>query len=99
MTPVLVVRTPGAYSIFFLVNGVTLLLGLSLVALVRYPLGQDGALALQLTNVVSIGLGTVIRFLCYRRWVFVSADAPAAVAHRKNVQRRRQALRSSAHPA
>ena len=79
------------YTIFFLVNGVTLLLGLLMVAVVRYPLGQDGALALQVTNVVSIGLGTVIRFLAYRRWVFVAQDAPAAVAHQMNLERRRAA--------
>ncbi|WP_308123573.1 GtrA family protein [Modestobacter marinus] len=87
------------YSIFFLVNGVTLLLGLLLVAIVRYPLGQEGALALQVTNVVSIGLGTVIRFLAYRRWVFVSSDAPAAVAHQLDRERRESAAQQDAPAA
>jgi putative flippase GtrA len=77
------------YTLFFVVNGVTLLLGLLLVGVVRYPLGQDGSLTLQVTNVVSIAIGTVIRFLCYRRWVFVAQDAPAAIAHRAAVSRRR----------
>jgi putative flippase GtrA len=79
------------YTIFFMVNGVTLLIGLVMVAAVRYPLGQDGALALQITNLVSIGLGTVIRFLAYRRWVFVAADAPAAIAHRQQQEERQAA--------
>ena len=79
------------YTIFFMVNGVTLLLGLVMVAAVRYPLGQDGALALQITNLVSIGLGTIIRFLAYRRWVFVAADAPAAIAHRQQQEERQAA--------
>ncbi|WP_369132745.1 GtrA family protein [Modestobacter sp. I12A-02662] len=87
------------YTLFFLVNGVTLLLGLLLVATVRYPLGQDGALALQMTNVVSIGLGTVIRFLAYRRWVFVSSDAPAAVAHQLDVERRQSAAEQDTRAA
>ncbi|MGY1632305.1 GtrA family protein [Geodermatophilus sp. SYSU D01186] len=55
---------------FAVVNGLTLGLGVAMVALVRYPLGQESAWTLQLTNIVSIGLGTVIRFLAYRHWVF-----------------------------
>jgi putative flippase GtrA len=66
------------YLIFALVNGVTLLLSLAVVAFVRYPLGQDDSLVLQLANVGSIGVGTVIRYLSYRRWVFVAPDHPAA---------------------
>jgi putative flippase GtrA len=58
------------YSIFVLVNGLTLAQGLAIVALVRYPLGQDSALVLQLANIGSIGLGTAVRYLSYRRWVF-----------------------------
>jgi putative flippase GtrA len=61
---------PREYVLFGAVNGVTLLLGLAVVAFVRYPLGQDGALVLQAANVAAIGLGTAIRFLAYRRWVF-----------------------------
>jgi putative flippase GtrA len=58
------------YVSFVLVNGVTLLLGLALVAFVRHPLGQESALVLQTANVASIGLGTAIRWFAYRRWVF-----------------------------
>jgi len=58
------------YLLFVVVNGVTLLLGLAIVALVRYPLGQESALVLQVANLVGIALGTVIRYLSYRRWVF-----------------------------
>jgi putative flippase GtrA len=79
------------YTLFFVVNGLTLLLGLVLVAVVRYPLGQDSALALQIANVVSTAIGTLIRFAAYRTWVFVSAQAPAAVAHRERLQRREMA--------
>jgi hypothetical protein len=39
---------------------------------VRYPLGQESALVLQIANVVSTVLGTLIRYLSYRRWVFPS---------------------------
>ncbi|MCZ2838572.1 GtrA family protein [Modestobacter sp. VKM Ac-2985] len=67
------------YLVFAAINGVTLLLGLTVVAVVRYPLGQDSALVLQVANVGSIVLGTVIRYLGYRRWVFRAA-APEAGA-------------------
>lgn len=68
------------YLIFALVNGATLLLSLGTVALVRYPLGQESPLVLQLANVAAIAVGTVIRYLSYRQWVFVAGDHPAAVA-------------------
>jgi putative flippase GtrA len=65
------------YTLFLAVNGVTLLFGLIVVAVVRYPLGQESALVLQLANIGSIAVGTVIRFLSYRRWVFPARTAPA----------------------
>ncbi|MFP5369872.1 MAG: GtrA family protein [Actinomycetes bacterium] len=60
---------------FAVVNGVALGLGLAIVALVRYPLGQDDALVLQAANVGSIIAGTVLRYLAYRHWVFPAAPA------------------------
>ncbi len=67
------------YTVFAMVNGLTLALSLGLVAFVRYGLDQESALVLQVANVVSIGLGTVIRFLSYRRWVFPAVE-PAVPA-------------------
>jgi putative flippase GtrA len=71
------------YLLFAAVNGATLGLGLAIVALVRYPLGQESALVLQAANIASICLGTVIRYLSYRAWVFPAHRpeplAPAAV--------------------
>ncbi|MFW3172816.1 GtrA family protein [Geodermatophilus sp. CPCC 206100] len=69
------------YLLFWAVNGVTLLLGLAIVAFVRYPLGQESAWVLQAANLGSIAVGTVIRFLAYRSWVFPAAEGvpgPAA---------------------
>lgn len=61
------------YPIFFLVNALTLALSLAMIGVVRYPLGQTDALILQLTNIASIAIGTVIRFSSYKRWVFPSS--------------------------
>jgi putative flippase GtrA len=68
------------YAAFVLVNGLTLLLGLAVVAFVRHPLGQEHALVLQAANVASIGLSTVVRWFAYRRWVFPAKDEPALEA-------------------
>ena len=69
--------------LFIAINGFTALLNLGIVALVRYGLHQDSTAVLQAANVFGIGLGTVIRYGSYRRWVFpVEPDAPAAeLAH------------------
>ncbi|MGY1621901.1 GtrA family protein [Geodermatophilus sp. SYSU D00965] len=67
------------YLLFALINGATLLQGLAIVAFVRYVLDQESALVLQVANVGSIALGTVVRFLCYRRWVFPTAGTPQPV--------------------
>lgn len=66
------------YLLFAVINGGTLFLSLGVVAFVRYPLHQHHALVLQAANVVSIGLGTVLRYLAYRRWVFVAPESPDA---------------------
>ena len=58
------------YPIFFLVNALTLLLSLAMLAVVRYGLDETDVLILQVTNVASIAVGTVIRFTAYKRWVF-----------------------------
>lgn len=75
------------YLLFAAVNGATLLLGLATVAVVRYPLGQESALVLQVANIASIGVGTVVRYLSYRRWVFPAHDSAIAVNHRARAGR------------
>jgi putative flippase GtrA len=69
----------GQYLRFAVVNGVTLLLGLAIVALVRYPLEQTSALVLQAANIGSIVLGTAIRYLSYRFWVFPAGGPVSAL--------------------
>lgn len=82
------------YVLFAVINGGTLVLGLAVIAFVRYPLGQDGAVVLQMANVGSIVLGTVIRYLAYRRWVFRAPATPPTLhsaaqpsGHRADVAR------------
>jgi putative flippase GtrA len=64
------------YLRFALINGLTLGLGLAIVATARYGLQQESALALQVANVASIAIGTALRWLGYRRWVFPAPASP-----------------------
>lgn len=62
------------YLRFLLINGVTLLISLGIVAFVRHGLDQESALVLQVANVGSIAVTTVIRYLAYRQWVFPATE-------------------------
>jgi len=65
------------YPLFLAINGLTLLVGLGIIAFARYGLDLTSPWALQGANLVSIGVGTVLRYLMYRRWVFPAHDAVA----------------------
>ena len=59
--------------LFFLINGAAMVLSLGCLALSHYVMGLDNALADNISaNVIGIGLGTLFRFYCYRRFVFVA---------------------------
>jgi len=64
------------YILFAVINGAALLLGAVVVAIVRYPLGQDSSVVLQTANVTAIVLSTALRYLAYRRWVFPAHATP-----------------------
>jgi len=69
------------YLRFAAINAVTLVIGVVIVAVVRYPLGQENVLALQAANVTSIAVGTTVRWLAYRRWVFPAHPETSSAAH------------------
>ena len=64
---------------FFLLNGVGMLISVSCLYLSHYVLGLTSALADNLSaNVIGLGLGTLFRFWSYRKWVFPAVpDDPA----------------------
>lgn len=63
------------YVLFFLLNGIGLAIGLIVIALVRYGFGRADVVSLNVANLVGIGLGTIFRYLTYKRFVFLPADA------------------------
>ena len=60
--------------LFFVFNGIGLLIQLGVVAAVLYGLGVDDKLSYNVSNIIGIGIATIFRLYCYRRWVFLVAD-------------------------
>ncbi len=59
------------YFLFFLLNGVALLITLGCLWFSHYALGLTSPLADNISaNVIGLGLGTLFRFWSYRKWVF-----------------------------
>ena len=73
------------YLLFFGLNAVGLGISLLVLGVVRYGLDRDGALALNLANVVGVGLGTVFRFWSYRRFVWTQGEAVETAADEGDV--------------
>ncbi len=60
------------YALFFLLNGVGLLIALTCLAVSHYLLDFTSRLSDNIAaNVVGLVLGTTFRFWSYRRWVFL----------------------------
>lgn len=56
--------------LFFAVNGVALAVSAGYLAFTHYALGMDSRLAINVNNVIGIGIGTLFRFWTYRKFVF-----------------------------
>jgi putative flippase GtrA len=60
--------------LFFVFNGIGLLIQLGFVSAARYGLGLEDKFSYNVANIVGVGVATIFRLYCYRRWVFVMAD-------------------------
>ncbi|RNL82326.1 GtrA family protein [Halostreptopolyspora alba] len=78
-------------TLFFIMNGVGMLIQLLCVWVAVYVLGFEGQLATNIAgNVVGVGLGTLFRYWSYRRWVFPAAEGPEENAkNREKAETRR----------
>jgi putative flippase GtrA len=66
------------YTLFFLLNGVGLLIANACILVVEQGLGKTGPLWFNIAQVAGLALGMVFRFTTYKRWVFVSPERAAA---------------------
>lgn len=58
------------YVLFFTINGFATALESAVVAFVEYGLGLTDPISRNVAKLIGIGLGTVVRFIAYKRWVF-----------------------------
>lgn len=64
------------YALFFVLNGVAMLISVACLWISHYLLGLDSPLADNISaNVIGLGLGTLFRFWSYRKWVFPEIPA------------------------
>ncbi|MFF5211408.1 GtrA family protein [Streptosporangium sp. NPDC000396] len=61
------------YFLFFLLNGIGLLIGLLCIGFTRYTLELTDPLSINIANLIGVGLGTLFRFWSYKKWVFLAA--------------------------
>ena len=66
------------YTLFFLLNGVGLLIANACILVVEQGLGKTGPLWFNIAQVAGLGLGMVFRFTTYKRFVFLSPERAAA---------------------
>jgi putative flippase GtrA len=67
------------YTLFFVLNGIALVMGLLVIGATRYGFGLTDKLSLNVANLIGIGIGTVFRFWSYKRWVFPAHEDAASV--------------------
>ena len=68
--------------LFFVFNGVGLLIQLAFVATAQYGLGLKDTFSYNVANILGVTVATLFRLYTYRRWVFVMADGgPVAAEH------------------
>lgn len=74
---------PGReYFLFFVMNGIGLLIQLLCIGFTVYTLGFGGPLAFNVSgNMIGLGLATAFRFYAYKRWVFIPPDGPPVDPH------------------
>ncbi|MFX4286112.1 GtrA family protein [Janibacter sp. G349] len=59
-------------TLFFVVNGLALVISTACLVISHYVLGFETRLADNIATVIGIGLGTLFRFWTYRRFVFAN---------------------------
>ncbi|MFI6293096.1 GtrA family protein [Nonomuraea sp. NPDC050790] len=64
------------YFLFFMFNGIALLIRLLITGFTSYTLGLNDLLSYNVANIIGVGLGTLFRFWSYKRWVFLEATEP-----------------------
>lgn len=68
------------YFLFFVLNGVGLLIQLLCIGFVHYTLDMQGRVPYNVALIIGIVLGTLFRYWSYKKWVFLPPQVPAVDA-------------------
>ena len=63
-------------TLFIALNAVGLLIAELVIGFTAYVLGIRGQVAFNVSSVIGTGLGTIFRYLTYKRWVFLKPVQP-----------------------
>jgi putative flippase GtrA len=66
--------------LFFFFNGIGLVIQDGFVAAVQHGLGRNDHLAVNIALILGVGVATLIRLYCYRRWVFLAPPVEPSAA-------------------
>jgi putative flippase GtrA len=69
------------YFLFFVLNGIGLLISLLIIGFVTYTLGLHDVLSYNIAQILGMALGTLFRFWSYKKWVFLPPELPPVDPH------------------
>jgi putative flippase GtrA len=69
------------YALFFLLNGIGLVITELFIGFTHYVLDQKSLIAFNIAQIVGTGVATLFRYWSYKRWVFLPATLPAVDPH------------------
>ncbi|WP_214408747.1 GtrA family protein [Sphaerisporangium fuscum] len=69
------------YFLFFMLNGIGLLISVLIIGFVEYTLELRTLLAYNVSIVIGTALGTLFRYWSYKKWVFLPPELPPVDPH------------------
>ncbi|MET8156150.1 GtrA family protein [Sphaerisporangium sp. NPDC005289] len=69
------------YFLFFVLNGIGLLISLLIIGFVEYTLKMTDPLSYNISFFIGTALGTVFRYWSYKKWVFLPPELPPVDPH------------------
>jgi putative flippase GtrA len=73
--------------LFFVFNGIGLLIQLGFVAATRYGLGLTDTFSYNMANIIGVGVATLFRLYTYHRWVFLAIPGEPLPSERLEPER------------
>lgn len=69
------------YMLFFLLNGIGLVITELFIGFTHYVLDQRSLIAFNIAQIIGTGVATLFRYWSYKRWVFLPVSLPPVDPH------------------